>query len=721
MGLFKNTIAQMACLKKWAFRESISYLESEEQVCENLTRQGKGMLLAGDVEGALACFNAALKAEPGYVPALSGCGVLFKGLKQAEEALKYFEMALAIDAKDAKIYYNLGLVLLDLNRPEDALANFDLALAIKHDFVDAINSRGVVLGQLKRVEESIGCFDVALTINPGFAVAYNNRGIAYYKLNKFDEALTDYDKAIALNSSFASAYCNRGNLLGTMDRISEALEDYDRAIALKSDYADAYSNRGNVLENARRLDEAFYEYDMALTLSPDIEFIYGHWLSTKLQLCDWSDYDDEITTLAERISRGEKVTAPFLPLFTLPSRELQKVAAETYVTSYYPADYSLNTTSKRQRHDRIRVGYFSADFRSHAVSILTAELFETHDRARFEIIGFSFGPKVNDDMALRVREAFDKFIDVRKMSDREVAMLARKLEIDIAIDLGGFTSDCRAGVFALRAAPIQVSYLGYLGTMGACYIDYLVADSTIVPSHHRCDYTEKIVYLPSYQVNDTKRTISERQFTRSELGLPDAGFVFCCFNNNYKITPSTFDCWMRILKRVDQSVLWLLGDVELVVANIKAEAVRRGVDSQRLVFGGRLPVSEYLARYRVADLFLDTSPYNAGTTASDALWVGLPVVTVVGETFAGRLAASLLNAIDLPELVCNTQEEYEQLAVYLATQPDKLTGIKNKLADNRLKTRLFDTKRFCSNIESAFLQMYERYQSGLVPQDLFVD
>ena len=721
MRLINKIFAKIANARKVNLREYILSREDDKSGCESQTTQGKSMILAGDLQGALVCFDAALKITPGYVPALSGRGIVLKGLGQPEEALNCFEAALAINPTDANIYFNIGLTLLDVNQREGALKNFDFALAIKSDFAEASNSRGVVLGSLNRLEESIACFDAALAIKPEFVAAYNNRGIAYYKLNKFSKSLNDYDDAIALNSGYANAYCNRGNVLGSMGRFSEAMESYGRAIALKVDYADAYSNRGNLLENSRLLDEAFLDYSKAIALSPSSEYLYGHWLSTKLQLCDWSDYDDEVARLAVRINRGEKSSAPFLPLFASNSRELQKTAAETYAESYYPADFSIQKMSKFQRHDRIRLGYFSADFRMHAVSILTAELFEIQDRDKFELIAFSFGPKVDDEMAFRVRDAFDNFIDVRQHSDREVAMLARSLEIDIAIDLGGFTSDCRAGIFALRAAPIQVSYLGYLGTMGAGYIDYLIADSTIIPKSHRCDYAEKVVYLPSYQVNDTKRSVSENELTRSELGLPDAGFVFCCFNNNYKITPNTFDCWMRILKKVDQSVLWLLGDIKSVVANLKAEAARRGVDPRRLVFGARLPASEYLARYRHADLFLDTSPYNAGTTASDALWVGLPVITLIGETFAGRVAASLLNAIELPELICNTENEYERLAVALATQSDKLASIKNKLDDNRLKTRLFDTKRFCSNIESAFLQMYERYQSGLVPQDLFVD
>jgi predicted O-linked N-acetylglucosamine transferase (SPINDLY family) len=361
------------------------------------------------------------------------------------------------------------------------------------------------------------------------------------------------------------------------------------------------------------------------------------------------------------------------------------------------------------------VGYFSADFRNHAVSLLTAELYELHDKNKFEIFAFSFGLDDKSPMRLRLSQAFNQFIDVSDMSDSGIAELSRSLQIDIAVDLGGHTQESRTGIFPYRAAPIQTSYIGYLGTMGAEYYDYLLADKTIIPDGLQKFYSEKIAYLPSYQVNDRKRTISERQFTRGELGLPETGFVFCCFNNNYKILSSTFDSWMRILNAVEGSVLFLCADNEWAKANLIDEARLRGVDSARLVFGGRIPAEEYLARYRVCDLFLDTFPYNAGTTASDALWTGLPVLTLMGQSFASRVAASLLNAIGLPELITTTQEQYEALAIELAINPKKLENIKFKLANNRLTAPLFETPLFTKNLEAAYVKMIERYQNDLEP------
>jgi predicted O-linked N-acetylglucosamine transferase (SPINDLY family) len=379
---------------------------------------------------------------------------------------------------------------------------------------------------------------------------------------------------------------------------------------------------------------------------------------------------------------------------------------------------ALGSIPKRTKKEKIRVGYFSADFGDHPVSFLSAELFETHNKNKFELIAFSFGPHKPSQMRDRLVNAFDQFIDVSKLSDQAVAELARKLEIDIAIDLGGFTGSCRMGIFAFRAAPIQASYIGYLGTLGASYYDYLIADKTIVPTHLKEHYSEKIMYLQSYQVNDSKRKISNRVFSREELDLPPTGFVFCCFNNNYKILPQTFDSWVKILKAVDSSVLMLVANNPLVQSNLKKEAALRGIDPNRLVFGKRIPREDYLARYKSCDLFLDTYPYNAGTTASDALWSHLPVLTLMGQSFASRVAASLLHAIGLPVLITSSSQEYESLAIELATSPHKLNQIKQKLVAQRLSTPLFNTPLFTKHLESAYTDAIERYWADLPPEDI---
>jgi len=440
-----------------------------------------------------------------------------------------------------------------------------------------------------------------------------------------------------------------------------------------------------------------------------------------MRICEWTRFDEEGAALDARIERDVVATPPFHLLALSGSARLQRRAAETWVRAQCPPDPSLGPIPRVPPHEKIRIGYFSADFRHHAVSMLAAELFETHDRSRFEITAFAFGPPSEDAMRTRLSGAFDRFIEVQGRSDRQIALLARDFHIDITVDLGGFTRHCRPGIFALRAAPLQVSFLGYTGTMGAPYIDYLVADPTVVPEQSRQHYREKIIYLPdSFQVNGTQRGMGTRAFTRSELRLPSSGFVFCCFNNNYKIAPGTFDGWMRILSRVEDSVLWLLEDNPQTSRNLRQAAERRHVGAERLVFAPRMPLADHLARHRAANLFLDTLPFNAHTTASDALWAGLPVLTLLGESFAGRVAASLLTAIGLPELITKTAAEYESLAVDLAVHPERLDSLRERLVQNRTATPLFDTQRYTRHLEAAYAQIQARYQAGLPPDHIWV-
>jgi predicted O-linked N-acetylglucosamine transferase (SPINDLY family) len=504
-------------------------------------------------------------------------------------------------------------------------------------------------------------------------------------------------------------------------RLKNALASCDKAIARKPGDADGHVNRAFVLERLERLEDALASYKKAIALKPEYEFLSGALVFAKMQICDFTNAEYEFAQLSERILRGEKASRPFPILAISGSSQVQKKAAEIWIRSRHPTSAALPAIPKRPVRQKIRIGYFSADYCDHAVMHLMAELFERHDRLKFELFAFSFGPESNDEIRRRAATSFDDFIDVRNISDEDVALLCRNLEIDIAVDLMGFTANGRPSIFAFRASPIQISYLGYCGTMGADYIDYIVADPIVIPEESKQYYCEKIVYLPnSYQVN-SRRSIAKKTFTRAELGLPPMGFVFCCFNNNYKITTRVLDCWIRILKKVEGSVLWLFESNEKAASNLRQRALTGGVNPERLIFAKRLPLlSEHLARYRSADLFLDTLPYNAHATASDALWAGLPVLTCLGETFAGRVAASLLNAINLPELVKTTLEAYEAFAIELADHPDRLKEIKQKLDKNRLTTPLFDTELFTKHIERAYVAMCERYHAGLPPCDILV-
>jgi predicted O-linked N-acetylglucosamine transferase (SPINDLY family) len=437
----------------------------------------------------------------------------------------------------------------------------------------------------------------------------------------------------------------------------------------------------------------------------------------KMTMCDWSEFYLDAERLTAGVLAGLAVSAP-LPIVTFLDRaDLHRRAAEIWAREECAVDQPLPPICLRATDGKIRVGYFSADFREHIVALVMADVFETHDRSKFEMIAFSLGRPTHDDMERRLQRAFDRFIDVSGMPDEEVALLARGLGIDIAVDLGGYTTGSRTKIFALRAAPIQVNFLGYPGTMGAPFMDYLIADRTVIPADRQHHYTEKIIYLPhSFLPNDSTRKIADGKKARKQFDLPSDGFVFCCFNSCHKITPEIFASWMRILARVPGSVLWFSQTNALAAANLGQQALRHGIEPARLIFADRVPsLADHLARHALADLFLDTLPYNGHSTAMDALWSGLPVLTRIGDGFAGRVGASLLQTIQLPELITTTPEQYENLAVQIAANPEQLAALRRKLAENRHAFPLFDTIAYTRDLEAAYVKVWERHRAQLPP------
>lgn len=661
---------------------------------------------------AVACKPLDARAKYFYANVL-------KELKRFDEALDQYQGALELAPGFAEVHQDRADLLTELGRLDEALQSYERALQIKPDSAAAHNNRGVALQALKRLDEALESHGRALKINPDYAEAFYNRGLTLRELGRFPDALESYDRALQIQPHYAEAHNNRGVALQALKRFAEAHESYERALKIRPDLAEAWYGRGNALSELGRFDEALTSYERALELAPSQAWLYGAWLITRMQLSDWLDFGTLVARLEAAIRQERRCTVPFPVIALVDSPSLQQTAAMIWASAQETT--SLPPIERRPSPARLRLGYYSADFHTHATAHLMAELFERHDRTRFELVAFSFGPEVRDEMRLRLAAAFDRFLEVGAKSDREVAQISRELQIDIAVDLKGFTQHERHGIFAHRAAPIQVNFLGCPGTMGAQYLDYIVADSTLVPEESRRYYAEKVAYLPhSYQVNDRRRRIADKAFSRAELGLPPSGFVFCCFNNAYKITPATFDGWMRILARVEGSVLWLLEDNQTAVNNLRREAEARGIKAARLIFGPRLPLPEHLARHRAADLFLDTLPCNAHTTASDALWTGLPVLTQIGESFAARVAASLLNAIGLPELITRAQEQYETLAIELAHNPALLAAITEKLRQNRLSTPLFDTEQYARHLEDAYTQMCARYQADLNPEHIYV-
>ena len=555
--------------------------------------------------------------------------------------------------------------------------------------------------------------------DPAHFDALHLAGVVALQTHRTEDGVALIRQAIALNPRVAEAHANLGNGLRELRRFDEALACFEHAIALRPESAGSHRDRATTLQNLGRYAEALAGYEQAMALNQGLDFLPGMLAHARLTVCDWRHVQQDATALADGIARGERAAMPFPVVALTDSPALQRRAAEILVRARYPGDRASPPGAARTPAGKLRIGYFSADLYNHATAYLMAEVLERHDRHAFEVTAFSFGPDSRDEMRQRLEASVDRFIDIRHQADRDVAALARSVGIDIAVDLKGFTKDFRTGIFAFRAAPIQVNWLGYPGTMGAGFIDYIIADPVLIQDQDLQHYSEKIVWLPdTYQPNDRQRRIDGQAPARVEAGLPANGFVFCCFNNSYKITPDVFAIWMRILQQVDGSVLWLLHDNDMAAANLRHAAAQSGVAPARLVFARRLPLAEHLTRHRLAGLFLDTLPYNAHTTASDALWAGLPVLTRAGATFAGRVAASLLHAVGLPDLITATAAEYQAKAVMFARNADALAEIRQRLARNRPTAPLFDSARFTCNLETAYRAMFERYSARLPPDHI---
>ena len=675
----------------------------------------------GRLQKALELITKAVRLNPRSINALNNLGIVLCHLNRPREAVEAFDRALALDAGNIQALNNRGNAFADLKRPDDALSSFESALKIQPDFCNAYINRGRVLLQLGRYEDALANYDRALAFAPFDADVHNNRGGVLTKLNRITEALASYDQAIALKPGFALAHCNRGSALCAINRYDDALAAFDQAAALQPQLADAWYGRGVVFTKVKRFGEAFKAYDRAIKLNPELADVEGARLHAKMQICDWSDFDAECAHLISSTKRGILAGPPF-SLLAIPSSPDDQLRYTTlFGRANYPRSASPVWQGERYDHQRIRLAYLSGDYSNHPVSFLMAGVFERHDRQRFETIAISFGPDSADEMRVRIKNGVDRFVDVKDHSDVDIAKLLKSLEIDIAVDLMGHTAAARTGILANRPSPVQVNYLGYPAAMGCDFVDYIIADHFVIPATHRQYYSEKIAFLPDcFQANDRERKISDRTFSRAEVGLPENALVFCAFSNSYKITPACFDAWMRLLRQIDGSVLWLVGDSITLQDNLRSEAAHRGIDAARLIFAPRIDYADYLARYRLADLFLDTLPFNAGTTASDALWAGLPMVTCPGQTFASRMAGSLLGSIGMPEMVADSIADYEALAAKLARNPDLLTVAKSKLARQRLSHPLFNTERFTRHIEAAYAAMHGRYQAGLPPGDIDV-
>jgi protein O-GlcNAc transferase len=669
-------------------------------------------------DDAIAGHDRVLAMQPGSVMALTHRGLAHRALGRSQQALADYDRALALNPGDGEAGYNRGVVLLDLQRAEEALAAFDAVMPTHSGNAEMLNNRGVALWNLKRPAEALDSYERALGLEPSFVEAWGNRGLALRDMRRHEEALASFDQVLQMDARNAVAWNSRGNVFRDMKAYDAAVEAYTRAIEIRPDYAEAIINRGYTHWTVKQPAQAIADVERGLALDPDYAYGRGELMHFKMYCADWRDFEAQKAALETGLRAGARVVQPFVfqAIGDTPQDALD--CSRIWGQDKYPQVAAApHDPAARKSHKKIRIGYLSGEFRQQATAILMAGLYERHDRDRFEIIALDNGVSDDSPMRARLEKSFDRWIDIGKLADADVAARIRAEEIDILVNLNGYFGEARMGVFAQRPAPVQVNYLGFPATLGAPYIDYILADKIVIPKDEQKFYDEQVVYLPGcYQANDDNGRPMAPAPSRAEAGLPPTGIVFCNFNNAYKLTPSTFDSWMRILKQVDGSMLWLLEAP--YEDNLRREAAARGITPERLIFAPDLPTDQHLARMSLADLFLDGLPYNAHTTGSDALWAGVPLVTQLGTTFPGRVGASLLTAAGLSELVTDSAAVFEALAVKLAGDPKALAKLKTKLA--KRKSKLFDTDQFRRHIEAAYEQMWTRWLAGETPKGFAV-
>lgn len=664
---------------------------------------------------AFKLFHEALLLDPNNLEALfESIGIAHRD-KDYEKAIHLLDRVLKIIPEDSKFWNLKGNVFYEMKKFWEAEKCYDQSIILESSVAEYYYNRGNAKRNLDKYDEALQNFNEAINKNNNFFDAFLNKANLLYHIKKYQDAIDTLNKAIEMKPDYFEAFVIKGVIHNDLANYEDAIRNYQTALKIKPDHPETLLNLGNTLSQHGQYDGARINYEEAYRINPDIRLLLGSLLFSKMKVCHWNNLANLKIELETKIQSGKSCALPF-PLITilndesLISRAAENSFKELTQTPHKEHAY-LNSGKKK-----IRIGYFSSDFYNHATSYLMSSLFDLHDRSKFEIIAFSFGPSVEDEYRSILKNSFDEFIEIQNLSDLDAANLARKMNIDIAVDLKGHTQGSRAGIFAYRAAPIQVNYIGYPGSMGLGFIDYIIADKVIIDHKNQDFFTEKVVYLPNcYQVNDNNKKVSNSIITREHYGLPLDKFIFCSFNNNYKITPEIFDVWMNILRKVDNSILWLLVDNPWAKDNLIKEASNRGISSDRIYFASKMDLADHLARHRLADLFLDTFPCSAHTTASDALWVGLPLLTLRGNTFASRVASSLLTELNLPELITNSIEEYESVAISLANEKTKLSTIKKTLELNKLNGTLFNIDLYRQNIEKAYLNMYEKYLNHQAP------
>ena len=731
-----------------------------EQACKSFPKEPSFFNLLAQLslqnkklDNGISLLKQSLNINPKQPLVMFDLGIALSLNNELDEAVIFFDQSIELEPKDLKVYIRKAMTLRKSNRLKESIDCYQKIIALKPDYIDAYINKAELLYMIGNLEESLSTYEEIFKIDSSNAILFIRYGNLLSKLGRVDEAISAYRKSIEIEPENSGAYSNLGsiyqklgdheeeikclrksieinedyevciNLATSYSKIKEyklAIEFYDKAINLDSSKTDAFIQKAYFYQSIKEIDNAILLFSKALEIDKNYKYLFGERFYAKNSICDWSNFDEDSNFIKLRLKQTFRIAHPLAVCNNFDGPLIQKEAAKIWADDKFPYDDSLGVIKKYTKNKKIKIGYFSGDFSEHPVGFLIADLLEKHDKSKFELFGFSVTKKIASETRFKITKSFDEFIDVDNYSDRDVALLAREKKIDIAIDLGGYTKSARPGIFAMRAAPIQINYLGYSGTTGTNYIDYIFSDRFIIPKELQKYYTEKIIYLPKcFFPNEEKITLGKKIFSRESEGLPEKDFIFCCFNNSWKITPSIFKLWIKLLSNVPRSVLWFPGFSKETKNNLRSECIKLGIDQNRLIFSTSEKLREdYYTKIKLADIFLDSFPYGAHTTASDFLRVGVPVVTLRGSSFVSRIASSLLINLNLSELITTTELHYESLAIQLATNPKYLKEVKAKLIKNINSSTIFNPTQYAKSIELSYIQVYDRHHDFLQPDHI---
>ncbi|MFL2821955.1 MAG: tetratricopeptide repeat protein [Alphaproteobacteria bacterium] len=661
---------------------------------------------SNNLNAALSIYNKLINLDPNNVKVLDNIGFILTAKKDFIKAEKVYRNAYEINPQNSSSYLNFLSILQKLNKTEEILVECHKLIQLNPNDAQLLCYLGDAYQKQSKFEDAETAFLKAIEINPLSAKIHLNYGNILEKLDKDALAIRSYNKSIELNPKQVEAYNNLGHVYRKFELEAHAEASFEKALNIDPKCAQAYFNLGNLYYDHQHNEKAVYNYDNALRLDDTIDDLMGISLFSKARICDWTDRKEKIDKIIKKINNKEKVITPFPLISLIDNPKIQKENAEIY-SKKFPKNFIVNKHRIINKSNKIKIGYFSPDFRQHPIAYSVSELFETHNREEFEVHAFYFGRDTQDKEYFRIKKGVDKFHNIANYTDKSAVALSNNEKIDIAVDLCCYTARHRTNIFAMSAAPIQATFL-YAGTMGTNYYDYIIADKTIIPETHKKYYREDILYLPSWQANETKKPVSTEIMTKKDFGIPDEAFVFCSFNNSFKISPEAFDLWAKILNQVKKSVLVLISKNQTTIQNLKNEIKLRGIDPNRLIFVENMESSRHLARLKLMDLSLDTFPCNGGVTSSDSVRMGVPVLTYIGNSFVSRVAASVLNALDLNELIAKSHKEYVKIAIEIAKDPKLLSFLKKKLEKNSQNSVLFNTKLYCKHLEDAFKKIYSK-------------